>query len=96
MPGTSRSVTVATTPVKLASARPPHARTWMTVAMPSGDVPTVYYALGVPTVSPANGTPLYGGDVLTVENSGTSKPAANELWAVTGSGSVDLIVAEGA
>lgn len=91
----TRSVTVSTTPVKIAEARPPQARSWMTLAVPASTVHTVYYALEVPSVSPSAGTPLYPGDILTVENSTVAKQASHELWAVTASGTVAVIIAEG-
>lgn len=94
---TTRNVTVGTSPTKLAEARPVHARSWLTVSVAQDAEATVYYAIGVPTVSASTGTPLYPGDLLTIENSGgTSKPATEEVWAVVASGTQAVIVAEGA
>ncbi len=95
MPNYTQAVTVGATPVKVAAAKPPQARSWMTLAVPASTIHTVYYALGVAGVTPSSGTPLYPGDILTVENSTVAKQASHELWAVTTSGTVNVIIAEG-
>jgi hypothetical protein len=96
MPHSSRSITVGTTPTLLAEAKPRHRRSWLTAYVLLQAAVPVYYASGVPTVSVDDGTPLYAGDLLSMENSQIAAPAAAELWAVVPSGSVEVIVAEGA
>lgn len=93
---TTRQVTVGTTPTKVADAKSVHARSWMTLAVPQNASQTVYYALGDATVSPITGTPLYKGDVLSVEHSAVVKHAKESLWAIVASGTQVVIIAEGA
>jgi hypothetical protein len=96
MPHNTRSVTVGTTPTLLAEAKPRHRRSWLTAYVLLNAAVPVYYAAGVSTVTIDNGTPLYAGDLLSVENSQNAAPACQALWAVVPSGSASVIVAEGA
>lgn len=96
MPATSRAVTIGTSPTRVAEAKPAYVRSWMTLAVPQSAARTVFFGIGQPTVSLSTGTALHAGEMLAIENSSAhAQPARQELWAVVGFGTQEVIIAEG-
>lgn len=93
MPAVIKSV--GSTPTLLTPAKGANLRQWVLITLRLSQAADVFIGIDDPAVTTTTGNPLKRGNAIYIENDTLAKPAANAIYAIAASGTVDVLLDEG-